>query len=139
MKYLTKNNLLYAIWTVALLGMIGSLYFQYVMGFPPCEFCWYQRIALYPIVFLIPVGIFRKEYKLHEYILPFSLIGLLIGIYHNLLYFGIIPEKLAPCAEGVSCATRFVNIFGFLDIPQLALGGFIVINILVILYIRSKN
>jgi disulfide bond formation protein DsbB len=139
MKYLAKLNMLYLTWIIALVGTVSSLYFQYGLGFTPCEFCWYQRIALYPLVAIIPVAILRKDTNIHQYILPFSLAGLALGIYHNLLYYGIIPEKLAPCANGVSCTSRFINLFGFLDIPQLALGGSITITLLMIIYLRSKN
>lgn len=139
MNYINKNNIAYLTWLIALFAMVGSLYFQYAMGFPPCEFCWYQRIAIYPLTLIIPVGILRKDLSLHKYVLPFSITGLALSVYHNLLYYGVIPEQLAPCTNGVSCATKFINLFGFVDIPLLSLIALVSVNILMIIYSRSKN
>ena len=111
-------------------AMLGSLYFSEVMKLPPCVLCWYQRIALYPIVFLAVVGIIRDDKKLASYILPLSTIGLVISIYHNLLYWHLIPESITPCTLGISCTTKFFEWFGFITIPFLALIAFVVITTL---------
>ncbi|HEY7762066.1 MAG TPA: disulfide bond formation protein B, partial [Actinomycetota bacterium] len=34
---------------VALTATLGSLYLSEVAHFVPCELCWYQRIAMYPL------------------------------------------------------------------------------------------
>ena len=57
-----------------------------------------------------------------------SLIGLAISVYHNLLYYGIIPESIQPCTTGVSCTTRQIEWLGFITIPLLALVAFCVIS-----------
>ncbi len=124
-----KKHALYIAWIVALVATLGSLYFQYVMGFPPCVLCWYQRIAMYPLVVIIPIGIIRKDIVLPLYIMTLGLIGSAIAIYHNLLYYKIIPDSLAPCALGVSCTTKFVEWFGFLTIPLLSLIALIIITV----------
>src|SRR5690242_19783697 len=110
MDWLKKNSL-YLAWTTALVATLGSLYFQYVAGFPPCVLCWYQRIAMYPLVLILPIGIFRKDVILPVYVLTLSIIGAGIAIYHNLLYYKIIPESLAPCVQGISCTTKFIQWF----------------------------
>lgn len=56
-----KNNILYVAWLQVLVGMLMSLYFSEIMKLPPCVFCWYQRIALYPMIVIIPVGILKKD------------------------------------------------------------------------------
>ena len=127
-----KRNVLYLAWLTALLAMLGSLYFQYVLHFPPCVLCWYQRIAMYPLALIIPVGIIRKDKNLPLYILPLTIIGGSIAIYHNLLYYNIVPESLAPCVQGISCTTKLVEYFGFITIPLLSLTAFVVITILMI-------
>jgi disulfide bond formation protein DsbB len=136
-KTFLKNNSVYLAWAVAFVAMIGSLYFQYVMQLPPCVLCWYQRIFMYPLVLVLLVGILRKDAKVHLYALPLSIIGMGIAIYHNLLYYNIIPESLAPCMQGVSCTTRQIEILGFITIPLLSLTAFIVITVLMV--INSRN
>ncbi len=138
MKFL-KNNALYLSWTTALASMLGSLYFSNVLNFPPCVLCWYQRICMYPIVAILGLGILRKDKNVSYYVLPFSLIGLGIAAYHNLLYYKIIPESLAPCVAGVSCTTKFIEYFGFVTIPFLSFLGFLAISILMFIHLRGSK
>ena len=124
----------YAAWFVALIATAGSLFFSEVMELPPCILCWYQRIAMYPLVVIIAVGIARRDTHWKFYALPLSLIGLAIAIYHNLLYYHLIPESITPCKEGLSCTTVQIEWLGFITIPLMALTAFILISILTILY-----
>lgn len=116
----------YVAWTVALGGMIGSLIFSLAMELPPCDLCWYQRIALYPLVLIIPVGIVFRDPRLKYYALPLAVSGLAIAIYHNLLYYGFIPVDLVPCSEGVPCTQRQIEWLGFITIPLMSLASFVV-------------
>ncbi len=120
----------YAILIQSAIATAGSLFFSEVMELPPCVLCWYQRIAMYPIVLLAIVGIARSDKKAYTYILPPAMIGLVISIYHNLLYWKILPESIAPCTLGISCTTKFFEWFGFITIPFMALVAFIVVVVL---------
>ncbi|MEO8065588.1 MAG: disulfide bond formation protein B [Candidatus Doudnabacteria bacterium] len=138
MKFL-KNNSLYLAFATSLIATLGSFYFSNVINLPPCVLCWYQRIFMVPLAFILAVGILKKDKNLPYYFFPLSLAGLLISVYHNLLYFKILPEALSPCVAGVSCLTKFVKVFGFLDIPQLSFFGFLTINLLMLIYLKSKD
>ncbi|HQZ96957.1 MAG TPA: disulfide oxidoreductase [Pyrinomonadaceae bacterium] len=127
------SPLLYAAWLFALIGTIGSLFLSEVMLFPPCVLCWYQRIALYPLVVIIGIGIAMRDRNVTRYALPICLIGLAIAVYHNLLYIGLIPESITPCTEGVPCNAKQLELLGFITIPLMALGGFVSIAICLIL------
>ena len=118
---------LYAAWTLALLGALGSLFFGEVMGLPPCTLCWYQRICLYPLTVILAVGIAQRDERAVSYALPFALAGLGFAVYHNLLYYGVIPETLSPCMQGVSCSERQIEWLGFITIPLMAFGTFVAI------------
>ncbi len=120
----------YAILLQAGVAMAGSLFFSEVMNLPPCVLCWYQRIAMYPIVVLTAIGIIRNDRNTYISVLALSIPGLLISIYHNLLYWKILPESIAPCTAGVSCTTKFFEWFGFITIPLMALTAFTIITIL---------
>jgi disulfide bond formation protein DsbB len=135
-----KENLMQFTLLVAVLAMGGSLYFSEILKLAPCVLCWYQRICMYPLVPILAVGIWKKDKNLPYFVLPLSIIGMIISIYHNLLYYKIIPESLAPCTLGVSCTTKQLEWLGFITIPLLALTAFITITALTLLYLKtSKN
>ena len=122
--------------------MSGSLYFSEVMDLAPCVLCWYQRIAMYPLAAILTVGILRQDRAIFQYVLPISLVGLTIGIYHNLLYYGVISESIQPCREGISCTARQLEWLGFITIPLMSLTAFTVISVSMILYwlgIRNED
>lgn len=116
---------------VAVLGTLGSLYFSEILRFPPCSLCWYQRIFLYPLVLIFGVALWTEDRSYAKYALPLSIVGLMISIYHNLLYYGFIAEELAPCTQDLSCSSRQLELFGFVTIPFLSMAGFFIINVLV--------
>jgi len=121
--------LAYAAWIIALVATVGSLFFSEVMQLPPCVLCWYQRIAMYPLVLIIGVGIILRDRRMKNYALPVSLIGLGIAVYHNLLYYGILPESVAPCTQGISCTSVQLEWLGFITIPLLSLTAFVLVNL----------
>lgn len=134
-----KKYFLHTAFAQALIATSGSLYFSEVMKLPPCVLCWYQRIAMYPLVVILAAGILRRDDKVWQYALPFSLAGLIIAVYHNLLYWKIIPEAITPCMLGISCTTKFFEWFGFITIPFLSLVAFTVITIYLLLFRKSNN
>lgn len=131
-----KKYLLYIAFAQAFVAMLGSLFFSEILKFPPCVLCWYQRIFLYPIVFILAIGIMRKDKNVSYYVLPLALIGFAISIYHNLLYWKILPESAAPCLLGVSCTTKFIEWAGFVTIPFLSMLAFGVIITCTVMYNR---
>lgn len=129
----------YLAWIIALLSTVGSLFFSEVMQLPPCVLCWYQRITMYPLVIIIGVGIVTRDgSRMKNYALPVCLTGLAISIYHNLLYYGLIPESITPCAEGVSCTSRQIEWLGFITIPLMALTAFTGLALCLMFY-KSKE
>ncbi len=129
----------YLLWILAIVATGGSLFFSEVMELPPCVLCWYQRIAMYPLVVIIAAGIVLGDAKWKWYALPLSLVGFGIAVYHNLLYYHIIPESLAPCMEGISCTSRQIEWLGFITIPLLSLTAFLLMTIGLLLYRPRPN
>ncbi|MBC7899120.1 MAG: disulfide bond formation protein B [Saprospiraceae bacterium] len=129
----------YAAWVIALIATGGSLFFSEVMDLPPCVLCWYQRIAMYPLVVIIGIGIATRDTRWKAYALPIALIGLAVSVYHNLLYYGLISESLSPCTQGISCTSRQIEWLGFITIPLMALTAFVTLTVLLILYKPNKN
>lgn len=130
-----NDALPYLAWITALVATAGSLFFSEVMQLPPCVLCWYQRIAMYPLVLIIGSGIIiRDGSRMKSYALPICLAGLAVSIYHNLLYYGILPESVAPCVEGISCTSRQIEWLGFITIPLMALTAFVGTALCLIFY-----
>ena len=126
-------TILFLCWLLVSLSAAGSLFFSYVMGFAPCVLCWYQRICLFPLVIILAAGLFPFDKHVVRYALPLAIAGWLTALYHTLLYEGVIPESIQPCSQGVSCTEEYIDLFGFLSIPMLALLSFSTIIILLII------
>ena len=124
------NMILRLSFLFALAGLLGSLYFSEVMHFPPCLLCWYQRVCMYPLVVIFGVGLWREDRGVWAYAFPLIIVGLMIAIYHNLLYYGIVSEGLVPCQKDLSCTTRQLELLGFITIPLMSLAGFVMFIIL---------
>ncbi len=121
---------LYLSLSVAIIGTALSLYFSDVLGLPPCTLCWYQRIAMYPLIPLLALGIYFKEKRIALYALPQAAIGFLIAIYHNLIYYDALRNagksslNIIDCGIGVPCTDQQLLLFGFISIPLMSLAGF---------------
>jgi disulfide bond formation protein DsbB len=134
-KSSSVNEMLpYAAWFFAFSSVVGSLFFSEVMALPPCALCWWARIAMYPLVVVIGVGIIIRDARMKVYALALSLMGLAIAIYHNLLYYGFIPESITACADGLPCNAVQIELLGFITIPMMGLGAFAAITLCLLLY-----
>ena len=132
--------LLFAAWSIVTLSTAGSLFFSYVMEFAPCVLCWYQRICLFPLVVILALGLFPFDRGAAKYGLPLAILGWIVAAYHNLVYAGIVPENLQPCAKGVSCTEEYIELFGVLSIPMMSLLAFTtVVGILFALHRRGSR
>lgn len=123
------NKSILAAWLVALIATIGSLFFSERMGFIPCTLCWYQRILMYPLVFLLGVAFYRNDKKIYVYALPLSIIGICVSSYHYALQKIPSLQEFSACTSGVPCSGQYINWFGFVTIPFLALLAFVMITV----------
>ena len=136
---LSQRNwmLLLACWLVALVSTLGSLVFSEVMNLEPCVLCWYQRIAMFPLVLMLAQGLYMQDGQCVKYALPLALVGWLVAFYHCLLYGGLIPKGMQPCGKGVSCAEQKLELAGFITIPLLSVAAFTLIFLLLIIVKRG--
>lgn len=108
---------------VAALATAGSLYFSEVAGFEPCRLCWYQRIAMYPLVVLLGLAAFRRDTRIGSYVIPLALIGAAISLYHVALEW--VPAlDTGACGLGPSCGVVWFRVFGVISLPTMALVAF---------------
>jgi disulfide bond formation protein DsbB len=88
--------------------------------------------------FDIGVGIVLRDWRMKYYALPVCLSGLAIAVYHNLLYYGVIPDSITPCTQGISCTSVQIEWLGFITIPLMSLTAFVIISLCLLFY-KPKN
>ena len=128
------RNLLwgYELWgafVVAAIATGGSLFYSQVAGFIPCEFCWFQRMMMYPLSILTLLIAARGDNRAARYLLPLPVVGAGTSIYHMLLEHHVIKEPGACTLTGGGCTANWIALhsFGYLTIPTLALTAFLLL------------
>ncbi len=124
---------------VALVCTLGSLYLSEVAHYLPCKLCWYQRIVMYPLVPILLVALLRKDNRVAAYVLPLTIIGGLISTYHVLLERFPGLEGAASCDPDNPCSAILLVRFGYLTIPTMALSGFALVTVLVLVARNSQK
>jgi disulfide bond formation protein DsbB len=125
--------LLFCVWIIATSGTLTSLFFSEVVQVPICVLCWYQRIALYPLVVMLPLALFPYDAKIICYTSPLVILGWFTALFHVLVVAGIVPKSVQPCVQGIPCSETYVNLLGFLNIPVMSLITFTIIGVLLFL------
>ena len=132
--------LLFLCWLQVTVSATISLFFSSVLEYEPCVLCWYQRICLFPLIFIFAAGLFPAfDKSVIKYALPLTIAGGLTALYHTLLYAGIIPENIQPCSKGVSCTEKYIELFGFISIPMMSFFAFSILTALLITLKRRTS
>ncbi|AIQ64219.1 Disulfide bond formation protein C [compost metagenome] len=130
MKEFVRRHCLYLAWFVSLVAVAGSLYLSEVLKYEPCKLCWFQRIFMYPQFVLLGIATYRNDKKIIPYILPLCIIGGSISTYHYAEQKIPALGRIASCSIGVPCTKDYLNWFGFVTVPLLALTAFVLIGLL---------
>jgi disulfide bond formation protein DsbB len=114
---------------VAVVSTLGSLYFSEVADFSPCRLCWFQRVGMYPLAVILPLAAWRRDRQVRWYALPLAVGGGAVSIYH------VLVERFPSLESGACdlanpCSIVWVERFGYLTIPAMALSGFALIALL---------
>ena len=129
---------LFLAWLVATGATLAALFIGEVMGVTPCVLCWYQRIAMFPLVLILAAGLFPADPRVIRYALPLALAGWSVALWHVGLVAGWVPESAVPCRQGVSCKDQVI-LFGFVNLPALSLLAFsFIIAMLVVAQRRGQ-
>lgn len=118
-----------AAWVISLAATLGALFIGEVLGQTPCVLCWYQRIAMFPLVLILGAGLYHATPTAAFYAKLLAWPGLLIAFWHVGLYFRLIPEAIKPCGQGPSCTDAKMTILQ-VPIPLLSMAAFAAILIL---------
>ena len=130
---------LFAAWIVVTIATLGSLFFSQVVDVPVCVLCWYQRIAMYPLVPILAIGLFPYDPRVVRYTAVLVAAGWLIALFQVLLIAGLIPESAQPCVQGIPCSETHIALFNFLNIPMLSLFTFTVVGVLLFYARRMES
>ncbi|MCP3033248.1 disulfide bond formation protein B [Halobacillus sp. A1] len=133
------ETLLFIAWATSLAAMLGSLFFSEVLGYEPCELCWYQRILMYPLVVIYGVSLIKKNVTSALSGLILSGIGACFSIYHYSLQKVPAFQSAGNSCGAVPCNAEYLNLLGFITIPFLAGTAFIIIFISHVLMIREQR
>lgn len=111
---------------VAGLAMGGSLYFSEVAHFEPCKLCWFQRIFMYPLVFILGIAARHGDVGVRRYAAPLAVIGAVISIVHYTMeWFPSLDSGV--CSATAPCTVIWFRQLGFVTLPYLALSAFLLI------------
>lgn len=120
---------------VAFASVAGSLVLSEIAHLPPCDLCWYQRVVMYPQVILLGLALLKKNPTVRLQSMIFSSIGAVIAIYHIFLQLGI--KEIVPCSTrvlAIPCGQVNFLAFGYVTIPVMALTGFVLLLVLMVLW-----
>lgn len=113
---------LYLAWVISCCILLGSLYFSEVKHFTPCSLCWYQRIALFPLVILLGIAVYKNETSIVCYAYPFPCFATLISGYQILMQEFPSFAPIHVCSQDTigSCFIKEPISLGFITLPMLA-------------------
>jgi len=121
----------YELWLAFVVSSVatgGSLFFSEIAGFVPCELCWYQRICMYPLSIITLLAAIRGDFRIARYLLPLPIAGACISVYHLLVENGVVGQSTQCLVSAPGgCATKWINEFGYMTIPTLALTAFVLL------------
>ncbi len=133
-----KKHFLVIGFLISLLASLFSLVYSEIIGFPPCQLCWFQRVFLFPQVFLFGIALWDKparnathkvaggDKNIVKYTTSLLVVGFLVSVYQNFIYYFGSGSQGACDNTGISCYQHLVSIFGgYISIPMLALTVFL--------------
>ena len=119
---------LWAAFVVAAIATGGSLFFSEIAHFFPCELCWYQRICMYPLSITTLLTALAADRRAARYLLTLPVVGAGVSVYHLLVENGVVKQAQACLISAPGgCATKWINEFGYMTIPTLALTAFVLL------------
>jgi disulfide bond formation protein DsbB len=111
-------------WLVALGGMLMSLFYSSILFKEPCNLCWFQRIALFPLAVQLGISAYRSDKGFAVYAYPLCFFGLAIALLQSIL--PLLPAGAKSCGVNGDCTADLPVLFG-IQFPWISAVGFILI------------
>ena len=115
---------------LALGATLGSLHLSEIAHLEPCRWCWFQRIAMYPLALVLLIGLIFRDRTVYRYGLPMCVAGAAMSTWHYLLQHFPDLEGATTCSITSPCAVRYAWEFGFVSIPYMAGSVFVLVGVL---------
>ncbi len=129
-----KKLELFLPWLLVCIATVASLFFSEWYHREPCTLCWYQRIIIFPLAIILGIAAFRNAYRIILYVLPLSLIGLGISLYHIIMIKFFAQKNFCP-----ACTLKVVS-KDPITFPLFSFFAFLLLNALLIwAYWRHKR
>ena len=125
--------------TFSLSAVLGSLAYSNIIGFPPCELCWFQRIFMYPQALIAFIALLKKDASVVVYSFALSVFGIVVAFYHSMVHWGFMGGLLGCTAIGGECGKVYVLEYRYITIPFMALSIFVYLIAISVIYYKSKN
>jgi disulfide bond formation protein DsbB len=118
-----RPSLLPMLVLVSLTTMGGSLYFSEVAGFTPCRYCWFARIALYPLsaLFLTAVALRSRAATVRPFAVPLAVAAIGISGYHYFIEW--FPPHSTSCEITAPCTAVWFRSFGFASLAWMSVSA----------------
>lgn len=136
-KFNDKLFWLQAAFILSLAAALGSVLLEYALNLLPCELCWWQRIFMYPLPFVLGAALAKRNTDIFWYAFPMVVVGAAIALFHYVIQMW--PQAANTCGGSIiSCAVRQIEIFGFITIPFGSLMAFIAIGFTLMMLRRAQ-
>ena len=137
-RFVGPQGALLATWIVAIVTTAGSLYYSLHAGYLPCELCWYQRIAMYPLVVVLGVGWIRGDRKAWITAAPFVVVGAPLSLYHWLVERVPAFAESSSCSVVAPCSAPYFEKYGYITLAWMCLSSFLLIGTLLALSVVAQ-
>lgn len=134
-----NKYILELVFVFSFFSLVGSLLYSNIVGFPPCELCWIQRIFIYPQALISFMAMLKKDKGIIYYLFPLTLLGVIVSFYHSLTNWGWGGNLLDCTAVGGECSKVYVLEYGYITIPFMAFSSFLYLISVKVIYYFSQN
>ena len=123
---------------ITVAASLGSLYLSEVGDLTPCRWCWIQRIAMYPLAFVLLIGWLTGDRLVRRYAVPMAVLGLAASTWHYLLQQVAFLSDAESCSLMTPCSVTYIEKFGFISIPWMA-GSVFLLTVILLMGFRSTE
>jgi disulfide bond formation protein DsbB len=89
---------------------------------------------MYPLSIVTLLAALANDHRVARYLLPLPVVGAGVSVYHLLVENGVVKQTQACLLSAPGgCAVKWINEFGYMTIPTLALTGFALLAELLVL------
>lgn len=130
-----SRSMLFLSWLVAVVATFLSMYLSERLFLEPCELCWYQRICMFPLVWILGRSAWKGDCEGVIYALPLALIGFALAVYHLLMQEIFHFDPIGLCDFIYECSHPQLIHIGEFGIPIPMLSALSFFAVLVFLFI----